>query len=137
MAAGASLRQPLDVTGNVLGFAFVIPRNITITDISSFFSVSTATVLLGTKATVSIRLLSSPMDKTNFIQIPTAEFSHSPPFTDTVQLGSTASVSANSLDIQIPALSRILILITLSAEGLNPVTSLAGFVGGSFTFTVA
>lgn len=117
--------------GGVLDYAYVVPRNGTVTSISGFFS-TTAAVVLGSAVTVRAQLYRAAVNSSSFSPVGT-------PLLLTPALGPVISIgenrSANSLG-SIPVSTgekRRLMVFSIDPSGISLISTVTGFASAGIT----
>ncbi|WP_276326536.1 exosporium glycoprotein BclB-related protein, partial [Paenibacillus antarcticus] len=136
--AGISiLGGTIDLTGNAAGplvnFAFSVPRAGTITSIAAYFSNTVALSLIGTTVTVTAQLFQSTTPNNIFTLVPGATVTLAPPLTGLISLGSVSNGITTGLSIPVTPQTRLLMVFSSTASGLNVVTSTTGYASAGFT----
>ncbi|WP_347491650.1 exosporium glycoprotein BclB-related protein [Desulfoscipio sp. XC116] len=132
-ATGISLvGGAIDLTGTVAGpiinFAFSVPRDGTITSIAAYFSNTLALSLIGTTITITAQLYSSPTPDNTFQPIPGAVVTLSPALTGVIALGDISSGATTGLSIPVTEGTRLLMVFSATASGLDLVNTATGYV---------
>ncbi|PFM76555.1 hypothetical protein COJ46_19470, partial [Bacillus sp. AFS077874] len=127
----------IDLTGTVLGpildFAFSVPRASTITSISAFFSETVGLNLIQTSITVTAQLYSAPANSNSFTPIPGASVTLAPNLTGVVSLGFIANGISAPLAIPVAATTRLMMVFTAEATGLNLANTVVGYASAGIT----
>ena len=130
------LGTSIDLTGApgiLANLAFSVPRDGTITDISAYFSVVLGLSLLGTDITVNAQLYSSTTPDNIFTPITGAEVDLEPTFSGIISVGDIASGITSGLTIPVTAETRLLMVFTITAEGVDLVNILTGYASAGIT----
>ncbi|PWJ50748.1 exosporium glycoprotein BclB-related protein, partial [Faecalicatena contorta] len=124
------LGATIDLTGAaglLANMAFSVPRDGTITDIAAYFSVVLGLSLVGTDLTVSAQLYESTTPDNIFSPVAGTEVTLAPDFTGIINIGDIASGTLTGLNIPVTAGTRLLLVFTLTAEGLSLLNTLTGY----------
>lgn len=124
------LGATIDLTGAsglLTNLAFSVPRDGVITSIAAYFSVVLGLTLVGTEITVTAQLYESTTPDNIFTPIPGAVVTLSPSFTGIINVGSIASGIVDGLNIPVDAGTRLLMVFTITAEGLSLINTLTGY----------
>ncbi len=125
-AAGVTLTGGTINATSISNFAFITPRNGTITSISVFFSNTVALSLIGTTISVTAQLYSAPAGSNTFSPVPGAAVTLSPALTGLVAIGFTMSGSTTGLNIPVTAGNRYLMVYSATASGLTLINTVTG-----------
>nr|WP_306220711.1 exosporium glycoprotein BclB-related protein [Cohnella sp. WQ 127256] len=118
----------IDLTGALANFAFSMPRAGTITDISAFFSTSTALSLVGSTVSITAQLYQSTVPNNTFIPIPGAVVTLGPAHTGILAVGTQSNGATTGLNIPVAANTRLLLVYTATVTaGLDVSTTLLGY----------
>ena len=110
-----------------------MPRDGVITSISVFFSTTIALALIGTTMTIHGQLYGSAIPSNTMIAITGTNVSLAPALTGLVSIGDVSIGSITGLSIPVTANSRIMLVMTATATGLNLVNSATGYVSAGIT----
>lgn len=129
--------NPIDLTGNITGpllnFAYVAPRDGTITSIYGFMSVTSAVIPVGSTVTVHTQLYESASPTSNlFAPIVAANVNLAAAFSSVATLGTVATGSNTGLSIPVTAGLRYVLVVYTTATG-SLVTSVAGYISAGMT----
>jgi len=108
-------------------FAFSAPRDGTITSLSAYFSSTLALPLVGTTITVTAQLYQSTTPNNIFTPIPGAAVTLSPSLSGPITIGSISSGITTGLSIPVSAKTRLLLVYSITASGLNLVNTVTGY----------
>lgn len=120
----------IDLTGApgvAANMAFSVPRDGTITSISGYFSSTLALSLVGSTVTVTAQLYSSSAPNNIFTPIPGAMVTLAPPLTGLLALGTISNGITTGLNIPVTAQTRLLMVYSATATGLNLINTVAGY----------
>jgi BclB C-terminal domain-containing protein len=120
----------IDLTGSsglLANLAFSVPRDGTITDIAAYFSVVLGLSLIGTDITVHAQLYQSTTPNNIFTAIPGTEIILSPTLSGIINIGDIATGNLSGLNIPVTVETRLLMVFTITADGLNLVNTLTGY----------
>ncbi|MCW5833088.1 MAG: hypothetical protein KIS78_11860, partial [Labilithrix sp.] len=134
------LGATIDLSGGpgiLLNQAFSMPVDGTITSLASYFSTTAALSLVGSTVTVRAQLYSSVTPDNTFAPIPGAEVTLAPPLTGIVSLGTISSGETTGLSIPVTGGTRLLWVVSATADGLSLVNAVAGYTSGGMTVTVS
>lgn len=124
------LGATIDLTGaagTLLNFAFSVPRNGTITSVAAYFSTTVALSLLSTTITITAQLYQSTTPNNIFSPIAGSQVSLSPQLSGILSLGETSSGILTGLNIPVTAGTRLLMVFSATATGLDLVNTIAGY----------
>ncbi len=114
--------------GTLLNFAFSMPADGTITDMSAFFSSTAALVLIGSAIDITAQLYSSSTPDNTFTAVPGASVTLSPTLTGILTLGTTASGTTSGLSIPVTAGTRLLLVFSAQVTaGIDVSTTIFGY----------
>ncbi len=114
-------------------FAFSMPRDGTITSISADFSTTVALSLVGTTVTITAQLYSSPTPNNTFAPVPGAVVTLAPPLTGVLAIGTISSGITTGLSIPVTAQTRLLMVYTITADGVTLINTVTGFASAGVT----
>jgi BclB C-terminal domain-containing protein len=117
----------------VPNLAFSVARDGTISSISGFFTSTSALALIGTTITVTAQLYSSTTPDNVFFPIPGAQVTMSPALTGIIAIGTIANGITTGLAIPVTAQTRLLWVVSATANGVTLVNSISGNVSGGVT----
>ena len=121
------------ITGQLLNFAYVAPRDGTITSIYGFMSVTSAVIPVGSTVTVHTQLYESASPTSNlFAPIVAANVNLAAAFSSVATLGTVATGSNTGLSIPVTAGLRYVLVVYTTATG-SLVTSVAGYISAGMT----
>lgn len=124
------LGATIDLTnaaGTLTNFAFSMPRDGIITGISAFFSSTIELSLIGSTVTLTAQLYSSPTPNNIFSPIAGAAVNLAPSLTGIINVGTLSSALVTGLNIPVTAGTRLLMVVSATATGLNLVSSAIGY----------
>ncbi len=119
--------------GELLNFAFSVPRDGTITSISAFFSVTAALALVGSTITITAQLYSSTTPDNVFSPIPGAIVTLAPPLTGLISIGDISNGITEGLSIPVTAETRLLLVFSTTATGISLVNTVLGYASAGIT----
>ncbi|WP_439557361.1 exosporium glycoprotein BclB-related protein [Dyadobacter sp.] len=119
----------IDATA-IRNMAFSVPRNGTITSLSGFFSNTSALILIGSLVSVQAQLYSAPEGSNTFTPIPGAVVEMSPMLTGIIAVGTTSTGRASGLSIPVTAGTRLMLVFSATANGLNLNNTVVGYASG-------
>jgi BclB C-terminal domain-containing protein len=127
-----SSETSIDLTGNptaVIDFAFVAPRNGTLTSLYALASVSTISIFSNT-GTIHVQLYESTSDTSNtFSPIAATDLSLSPTLpTGNISIGTVVSGNLTGLSVPITAGRRYLLATYLTTTGTTDVDTVAVYL---------
>ncbi|PNQ82820.1 exosporium glycoprotein BclB-related protein [Paenibacillus sp. F4] len=129
----------IDLTGTLVGplinFAFSVPRDGVITSIAGYFSTTAALTLVGSTATITAQLFSSPTPNNTFTAVPGAIVTLAPPLAGIIALGTISSGITTGLAIPVTAQTRLLLVFSATATGLSLVNTIVGYASAGVTIT--
>lgn len=123
----------IDLTGGNgvdLNYAFSLPRNGTITSMSSFYSNTVPLVLVGSTVVISSQLYCSATPDNTFWPVPGATVTLWPPQTGITSLGSVANGIVTGLSIPLTAQTRCVMVGQATAAGLSLSNTVSGYLSG-------
>lgn len=118
-------------SGTLTNFAFSMPRDGTINDVSVFFSVTSALSLVGSTVTIHAQLYASAVPNNTMTQLG-PDITLSPSLTGVISIGDILTTN-QSLNIPVTAQTRIMLVVTASATGLSLVNTVAGYVSAGIS----
>jgi BclB C-terminal domain-containing protein len=124
------LTGTIDLTGGpgvLINEAFSVPRDGTITSIAAYFSTTLALTLVGTTVTITAQLYESTTPDNTFTAIPGAVVTLAPPLTGVLAIGTVSSGIATGLSIPVTPETRLLLVFSSTAAGLDLLTTVAGY----------
>ncbi|QFT90354.1 Collagen triple helix repeat (20 copies) [Bacillus sp. THAF10] len=123
--------EPINISdsGGVSNFAFPLPRDITITGISGFFSVSLGATLVE-PVTITATIYAAPPGSNDFTET-AASVDLGEPLVGVLTAGETRAATLNDVSVDIEAGSRLLLVYSSDAEGLA--SAVTGFASGAIT----
>lgn len=120
----------IDATG-LDDLAFSVPRDGTLTSLSTFFTVTTSMSLVGTTITTTCQIFESPTPDNNFNPVPGAVVTMAPALTGVVSIGTVINGITTGLNIPVTAQTRLMLVCGSTASGLSLINSISGqFSGG-------
>jgi BclB C-terminal domain-containing protein len=126
----------IDLTGTVLGplinFAMSVPRSGVITSLAAYFSNTIALSLVGTTVTVTAELYQSATPNNTFTPVPGA-IVPLPPISGAINLGTFVSGVTNGINFTVTPQTRLLMVFSATATGLNLVNTVTGYASAGFT----
>jgi BclB C-terminal domain-containing protein len=129
----------IDLTGGVAGplinFAFSAPRSGTITSIAAYFSNTLSLSLIGTTITITAQLYSSTTPNNTFSPISGAVVTLAPALAGTISLGSISHGITTGLSIPVTQETRLLLVFSATANGLNLINTVTGYVSAGAAIT--
>lgn len=130
-APGLSIAgDTIDLTnpsGTLTNFAFTMPRDGVITAIDVFFSTTAALSLVGTSITITAQLYESIAPNNTMTAIPGTAVALTPALTGTLSVGNISKGILTGLSIPVPAQTRLMLVLTATASGVNLVNTIAGY----------
>jgi len=124
----------IDLTGSpdtAQDFAMSMPRDGTISSISTFFSTTKAMDLVGTTIMIKAQLYSSSSPDNYFTAIPGTEVTLAPSLTGMVATGTISNGISTWLAIPVTAQTRLLMVFSSTAAGLSLVNTIDGYASAS------
>lgn len=118
-----------------MNMAFSLSRDGTITSIAAFFSTITTLSLIGSTITINAQLYSSSTPDNTFSPIPGALVTLAPPLTGILTIGSISSGITTGLSIPVTAQTRLLLVASITASGVNLIDTVSGYLSGSVTIS--
>ncbi len=119
-----------NAVGEVVNFAFSMPRNGFITSVTGFFSSAETTAIPSTTITVHARIYASAIPNNVFTAIAGTEIALAPALGPNITVGDVASGAINGLMIPITAQTRIMMVFFATAEGETLANTTIGYVSG-------
>ena len=110
-----------------MNYAFMMPRDGTITSISAYFTNTTAAALVGTTLTVTAQLYTSTTPDNTFTPVPGAVVTLSPAYTGVIGIGSISNGIITGLSIPVTSQTRLLMVYSISAAGVSLVNTISGY----------
>ncbi|WP_343534467.1 exosporium glycoprotein BclB-related protein [Pedobacter sp.] len=126
-AIGISLAAANINATSIANFAFVAPKNGTITSISGMFSTTVALSVLGTTITVTGQLYSAPANSNDFSPVAGATVTLAPGLTGIASIGTTMSGSTTGLSIPVTIGTRYLMVYRATATGITLINTVTGY----------
>ena len=119
----------IDLTsiGAPVNFAFSVPRDGTITSVAAYFSVAAEVALVSSTVTITAQLYQSTTPDNLFTPIAGTAVTLAPPLTGIVTVGTNSSGLVTGLAIPVTAGSRMLMVFSITAEGLSLVNEVLGY----------
>jgi BclB C-terminal domain-containing protein len=130
------LGATIDLTGaegELLNFAFSVPRAGTITSIAAFFSTVAALSLVGTTVTITAQLYESTTPNNNFNFVPGTTVTLVPSLTGILSLGTVSNALLTGLSIPVAAQTRLLMVFSASATGVSLINTVDGYASAGIT----
>jgi|GEM_PF-5302986 len=128
----------IDLTGAQgvdLNKAFVVPHDMTLTDISATFSLTTALSLIGSTLDIHAQVyIAAPGGGNTFVPVPGATTVLTPSMTGILTIGTFASSTQQGLSIPVVAGSRLLLVFSATVNGISLVTSVEGYASAGIRF---
>ena len=124
------LGTTIDLTnaaGTLTNFAFSVPRDGVITSMSAFFSSTVALSLVGSTITIRAQLYQSTTPNNIFSPIAGAVVTLAPALSGLISIGDISSGSTTGLSIPVTMNTRLLLVFSTTATGLNLVNSVVGY----------
>jgi BclB C-terminal domain-containing protein len=124
------LGATIDLTGSagqLLNFAFSVPRNGTIVSIDAYFSTVAALTLVGSTVTITAQLYSSTTPNNTFSPIAGTTITLAPPLTGVLAIGTISTGILSGLSIPVTAQTRLLMVFSATATGLSLVNTVLGY----------
>jgi BclB C-terminal domain-containing protein len=135
-ATASVIGSTIDLTGaagTVLNMAFSMSQDGIITNMSAYFSTTTALTLVGTTITITAQLWSSITPNNTFIPVPGAIVTLAPALTGVVALGAVSNGTVSGLNISVPNQTRLLLVFSATATGLGTAQTISGYMSGGVT----
>jgi collagen type I alpha len=107
-------------------YAFSMPVDGTITDVSAYFSTTGALALGGSTVTITAQVWSSPTPNNTFTPVVGAEVTLAPALTGIISIGDISSGITSGLSIPVAAGTRIIVVYSITAEGLALINTVTG-----------
>ena len=117
--------------GSVLDFAFVAPRDGTITSIYGFFNVTAALSLTLGSVNVQAQIYTADADSSTFT--PVGPVLSLPPLSGLISIGTNTSGSIGA-SIPITAGQKVMLVFSSTTSGLSIATTIVGFASAGITF---
>ncbi len=131
-ASAAALGNTIDLTGSPHNFAFPVPKNMTMTDMSASFETNLELDFPHTTVQICAQLYSAPASTNIYSPIDAAKLFLSPEIGgETTPAGKIAFGVLNHLSIPIAAGTKLLMVFSLTAAGADPVKSISGQASAS------
>ena len=115
-------------SGTLTNFAFTMPRDGVITSIDVFFSTTAALSLVGSTITIEAKLYESIAPNNTMTVVPGTTVTLTPSLTDVISIGTISKGILTGLNINVPAGTRLMLVLTARASGLSLVNTVAGYV---------
>jgi BclB C-terminal domain-containing protein len=125
------LGNTINLTGAAgipLDFAFNVPRNGTITDISAFYGNVVGLSLIGSTATIQAQVYSAPAGSNTFTAVPGTAVTLAPTLSGVLNIGQTSYATVNGLSVPVTAGSRLLLFFSATVTGLSLVNTFVGYM---------
>jgi BclB C-terminal domain-containing protein len=113
--------------GNAVNFAFSVPRDGTITSITTYFSSTTALSLIGTAITLQGQIYESVTPNNPFFPIPGGNVTLAPALTGLVAIGTISNGVTTGLAIPVTTQTRLLFVGSATATGLSLLNTVSGY----------
>ncbi|MBE6822205.1 MAG: bclB domain-containing protein [Ruminococcaceae bacterium] len=130
-----ALSGTIDLTGasgQLLNFAFSVPRDGIITSISAFYSVTEALSLTGSSITLTAQLYGSATPDNVFVPIPGVLVTL-PALSGNVSVGTSVNGITTGLAIPVTAQTRLLMVFSASATGSSLINTVTGYASAGIT----
>lgn len=98
-------------------FAFMMPRNATLSSLSFNISTTTGMALLGSTVTLQAKVYRATSGSNTFSPVAGSTVFASPPLTGVVPVGTTAQGTLSALSIPVVAGDRLLLVVSAQASG--------------------
>ena len=115
-------------SGTLTNFAFTMPRDGVITSIDVFFSTTAALSLVGSTITIEAKLYESIAPNNTMTVVPGTAVTLTPSLTGVISIGTISKGILTGLNINVPAGTRLMLVLTARASGLSLVNTVAGYV---------
>ena len=115
-------------SGTLTNFAFTMPRDGVITSIDVFFSTTAALSLVGSTITIEAKLYESIAPNNTMTVVPGTTVTLTPSLTGVISIGTISKGILTGLNINVPAGTRLMLVLTARASGLSLVNTVAGYV---------
>jgi BclB C-terminal domain-containing protein len=109
-----------------------VPRSGVITSLAAYFSNTIALSLVGTTVTVTAELYQSATPNNTFTPVPGA-IVPLPPISGAINLGTFVSGVTNGINFTVTPQTRLLMVFSATATGLNLVNTVTGYASAGFT----
>lgn len=124
------LSSTINLVGETSSLAFSVPRDGTITAISATASVAAALSIGLTDIEITAQLYQSTAPDNSFAAVPGAIVTLAPTLSGIISIGDFASGITTGLSIPVTAETRLLLVFSITADGLTVVNTLEAFLGG-------
>lgn len=112
--------------GSITNFAFTVPKDSVITNISALFSTTVAQVILNSTVTIWVELFYSPSSSNTLTGISASKLALSPSLNGIVALGTVSSV-IKEVYIPVSAGGRLMMVFFAETAGITPVNTVIGY----------
>jgi BclB C-terminal domain-containing protein len=124
-----------NAAGTLTNFAFSVPRDGTITDITAFFSVTAALSLVGSQLTINFELYQSATPDNIFTPIAASSLDLAPALTGVISIGDIATGTLAGLNIPVTQGTRLLAVFSADATGLTLVNTAVGYASAGIAIS--
>jgi len=127
------LGTSIDLTGAaglLANMSFSVPRDGVITDFTAYFSVVLGLTLIGTDLTVHAQLYQSTTPNNIFAPIAGTDIALSPDLGGIINIGDITSGALSGLNIPVTAETRLLLVFSVTADGLSLLNTITGYASG-------
>lgn len=128
----------IDLTNSdrtLINFSFSMPRDGTITSISAFFSTSLELSLINSTVIITAQLYRSATPSNQFTAVPSATITLTPPLTGISPVGTLSTGIATGLNIPVTAQTRLMLVYTATASGLNLINTVDGYASAGIAIS--
>jgi BclB C-terminal domain-containing protein len=115
--------------------AFSVPRDGTITDIEAYFSVVIGLTLVATDITVHAQLYQSTVPNNIFSPIAGTTVNLAPDLSGIISIGDIVTGSLHGLNISVTAGTRLLLVFTITADGVDLLNTLTGYASAGISIS--
>lgn len=122
-----------DPAGSQVNYAFSMPRDGVITELSAYFSTSGIQSFGNANVTVTAQLYQSATPNNIFTPIPGAVVTLSPTLTGNVPAGTIVRGITDGLNIPVSAETRLLLVYSISTTGASSEISIIGYASSGLT----
>lgn len=129
----SSVSGTIDLTGGpgtLMNFAFVTPRDGTITDLAAKFSTTNALALVGSTVTITAQLYSASSTSNTFSPVAGTAITLAPALTGVIPIGNVSNGTISGLSIPVTAGSQYLLVYSATAAGITLINTVSGYVSG-------
>ncbi len=135
-ATAPGFGNPIDLIGSIVGplldFAFVAPRNGTLTDIYAFISVTAGVIVTG-ETTLHAQLFEAPANSNLFVPIAATDVTLTPTFNPLITLGDIATGNNTGLAVPITAGNRYVLITYIESDQTALVSTIVGYISAGIT----